>query len=104
MDSNKELVVYSVVTGQIAYIGEKVDYSESTGILKLTRVLLMNVIRTQTGEQKMLIDKVPYSSRDSHITIDTKQVPGVVITYPDPELIDNYNREIVSAYSTLKLV
>ena len=102
LNENCEIVVYSLGTGQIAYIGELCWEDEHK--IKIGKPLVSMLMKGKDGNVQSSTGAVPYASRDSVLTFNVQSTPGILIKNPDPELLDLYKTEIIAAYSKLTLV
>jgi hypothetical protein len=98
---NKEVVVFSL-TARVSYIGELVSDVEDKITLKKA-LLIERAQNPKTGEEMVHIGPVPYASRESNITISKKISAGILLDQPDADLKSHYEKEVIAAYSKLKL-
>lgn len=99
--ANSELVVFSL-TVRTSYIGELVKDEEDKITLK--KVLILERIQNpKTGEEVFHIGSVPYGSRESNVVISKKISSGILLDKVDADLKTCYEKEIIAAYSKLKL-
>jgi hypothetical protein len=97
-----ELVVYSLSSAPISYIGEIVSNDADNLVLK--RVLVLFQHHGKGESETISIGNVPYASRDSTVSICKRVSPGVLINNIDDDLKEHYRKEIISAYSKLRII
>ena len=96
---SNNLAVYSLHMVPVSYVGEIVSNTENELILQWVLLVVGG------GKYyKATIGNVPYASRDSKITINKQAAPGALIEDVDHELKKHYDTEIISSYSSLKVV
>jgi len=98
-----DLIVYSNARAPVSYIGELVSDTDQELIMEKVLILYQQPNRSNDSDQ-VTIGNLPFASRESSIKINKQSTPGVIITKPDTDLILHYNREILAAYSKLKVV
>jgi len=104
-----KVVVYSISAAPVSYIGEVVALDHASGILQLTRCLVLVTAPRQRGAQpeaddRISISAVPFASRESTITLRMSDVAGLLTENPDEDLVKQYESQVVSLYSKLSLV
>jgi len=95
------LVVYSLIRAPIAYLGQLESVTADT--IVLSRVLVLHSQAGQEGEQ-VTISNLPYASRESKVTFCKTATPGILVENIEEDLISHYAKEILSAYSKLRII
>jgi hypothetical protein len=96
-----DIVVYTSIKAPVSYVGELVSNEKGTMTFRKALTLISDP-RSQDG--KIAIAPVPFASGDSLLTFQTADVPGILVTNPDDDLLKLYKKEVVGAYSKLIMV